>query len=217
MSPFLGIHPIFHVAQSTGIADDDLSGVLLVALCVAGGAGLGLVFVGLRAWLARRRSAAVQPLPRAPSDPDATRRFRLLARAPARPPPPAWLLERAPQGGAGEAWLQGYLAKLRVVLPGLKSEGPDPRGEVPRLTRWVEADGKQRQSATSPDATIKIDATILSRIVKDVDMIQSEPATLIMADREDLCPDSTVKTRAVPAASDEDERLENFQYGARRS
>jgi hypothetical protein len=217
MSAFPGIDPIVvRLSQITN--DNDVGSMLLIAALVAAmGAGFGLVLVWARAHLARR-AASSAALARVPSDPDATLRFRWVR---ARSVPSMWRDVEAPRRNAGDAWLRGYMARLRVALPGLKDddvEVPVPCVEVaPGVLGAVDQGPK---GATSPDATLKIDARILSRIVRDVDIVQSDPITLILGSGEGLSPDATVKTPALSVEAMETgdwHDVGNFQYGARRS
>jgi hypothetical protein len=224
MSAFPGIDPIVtRLSQIT--SENDVGSMLLVAAIVAAlGAGFGLLLVWARSALARRASLGdptSRALARMPADPEATLRFRWV-----RATAPSWEDIPAPCREAGDAWLKGYIARLRLVMPGLKNQvpvGPVPYFEVAPALPGALGDGPVRQGATSPDATTKIDARILSRIVKDIDIVQSDPITLILGSGEPLSPDATVKTpalsmKAMEAIDAEDwQDVGNFQYGARRS
>jgi hypothetical protein len=218
-----------------------VSTLLITCVVAAVGAGVGLILVFARAWLAKLRGPGergpVDKLSRVTFPPDVPHSLRRL---PVGPPPASvddsptapgvmiveversWRWGPRPARGmratgtgedsrrAGDAWLKGYMDRLRVVLPGLGSDlgAPEPCFELARPVRWANDDGRAR-SATSADATAQVDATTLARIVRDLG--ETDPVTLVMPEVPPelfadlpvtLCADATVKTAALSLDSD---------------
>jgi len=214
MSALPGIdHLLARLTHTSASPDDDWRSTVVTAFVVAlGGAAFGLLVVGVHALVARLwrfRGRSVLPSP----SPDETAHGITVVEV-ERPWP--WTPKRRrgsrstvevagtreASRGAGEEWLTGYMARLRLVMPGLPTAVAEESDDPGELTGRVLPHARNERKAPGADATVKIGAIALNRLVWDELEGDSDPITLLVPDAETLCVDATIQTRALPLLLD---------------